>query len=195
MLTVSNFFRTSKSASPVTRCEQSESKAAARMRLSSASRQMLITETTRTGSICRSTKKVIKRACRGANPNLTRSFTAISSKISCEAAIWHWRRAVRHTRRQNPSVVKMASQTLLSRRTRTGQGENFRFGQTLFARQTVERGQHPVQFALHREKILIDALDLLVGQPLDFFNHLSCVHVSNLAAVVQEARREINIQK
>jgi hypothetical protein len=26
---------------------------------------------------------------------------------------------------------------------------------------------------------LIDALDLLIGQPLDFFDDLSCVHVSN----------------
>jgi hypothetical protein len=26
---------------------------------------------------------------------------------------------------------------------------------------------------------LIDALDLLIGQPLDFFDDLSCIHVSN----------------
>jgi len=84
----------------------------------------------------------------------------------------------------------MASQTLLSRRTRTGQGENFFFGQGVFAGQTVESRQGAVHFVCRRKKILIDALDLLIGQPLDFFNDLRCVHVSNLDAATEKAKLE-----
>jgi len=191
MLTVSYFFRISKSESPVTKCEQPESNEAARMRLSSASRQMLMIETTRRASVCRSTKKVIKRACRCENPNFKRSFSSTSSKTSRDAANLHVRRVARHTRRQNPSVVKMASQTLLSRRTRTRQGENFFFRQAAFAWQTVESRQRAIHFVIRRKKILIDALDLLIGQPLDFFDDLSCIHVSNVITAAKKSEQEI----
>ena len=157
------------------------------MRLSSASRQMLMRETTGTASVCRCTNKAIKRAWRWENPNFRRSFSSTSSKTSREAANLQVRRVARQTRRQNPSVVKMASQTLLSRRTRTRQGENFLFRQDAFAWQAVERRQCAVHFVFRRKKILIDALDLLIGQPLDFFDDLVCVHVSNLAAAAGEA--------
>jgi hypothetical protein len=73
----------------------------------------------------------------------------------------------------------MASQTLLSRRTRTRRGENFLFSQAAFAWQAVKSGQGAVHFVFRRKKILIDALDLLIGQPLDFFDDLRCIHVSN----------------
>ena len=188
----SNVFKTSRSASPVTRCEQPESSAAARMRLSSASRQRWMLETTRTASVCCSTKKAIKRACRGENPNFSRSFSSISSSTSSDAMNRCARRAVRQTPRQNPSVVKMASQTLLSRRTRTGQGENFLFGQTVLAGQAVKCHQRAVQFVFRRKKILIDALDLLIGQVPDFFNDLRCVHVPNLTAALEKATRDKN---
>jgi hypothetical protein len=84
----------------------------------------------------------------------------------------------------------MASQTLLSRRTRTGHGEYFFLGQTVFAGQAVESRQGAVQFVFRRKKILIDALDLLIGQPLDFFDDLRCVHMSNLAAAAEKAKPE-----
>jgi hypothetical protein len=113
----------------------------------------------------------------------------ISSKICRDAANWHLSRAARHVCRQKPSVVKMASQTLLSRRTRTGQGENFVFCQMVFfAGQTVESRQGAIQFVFRRKKILIDALDLLVGQPPDFFDDLHCVHASNLDAATEKAK-------
>jgi hypothetical protein len=60
----------------------------------------------------------------------------------------HARRVARQARRQNPSVVKMASQTLLSRRTRTRQGENVIFCQAAFAGQAVESRQGPVHFVV-----------------------------------------------
>jgi hypothetical protein len=88
----------------------------------------------------------------------------------------------------------MASQTLLSRRTRTGQGENFCFGQGAFAGQTVESRQGAIQFVFRRKKVLIDALDLLIGQPLDFFNDLRCVHISNLAAATEIAKLKIKLE-
>ncbi len=183
-----NFFKTSKSESPVTRCEQPESSAAARIRLSSASRQTEIAEVTLTNSVCRSTKKVSKRACRGENPNFARSFSEISSRMSCEAINRHWLRAARHKRRQKPSAVKIASQTLLSSTTRTGQGENFLFGQAVFAGQRIESGQGAIQFAFRRKKIFIDALNLLVGQPLNFFNDLACTHAFILIARAQKSK-------
>jgi hypothetical protein len=152
MLSLSNFFKLSKSATPVTRCEQPESSAAARMRLSSASRQMVITETIGTASVCRSTKKVIKRACRLENSNFRRSFSPTSSKTSRDATNLQVRRVARQTRRQKPSVVKMASQTLLSRRTRTRQGENLLFRQAAFAWQAIERRQGAVHFPFRRKR-------------------------------------------
>jgi hypothetical protein len=39
---------------------------------------------------------------------------------------------------------------------------------------------------------LIDALDLLIGQPLDFFNDLRCGHVANVATAAEKAKQEIN---
>src|SRR5208283_1622561 len=107
-------------------------------------------------------------------------FSSTSSTTSRDAANLHVPRLVRHTRRQNPSVVKMASHTLLSRRTRTRQGENLLFRQAAFAWQAVESRQRAVHFIFRRKKILIDPLDLLIGQPLDFFDDLSCIHVSNV---------------
>lgn len=180
MLIVSKLFRLNKSESPVTRCEQRASNAAARMRLSSASLQMLMFDKTVTSSVCRSTKKVINRAWRSENPNFKRSFSSTSSKISRDVANLHVPRLARHARRQNPSVVKMASQTLLSRRTRTRQGENFLFRQRAFAWQAVESRQRAIHFVIRRKKILIDAFDLLIGQPLDFFDDLRSVHAVNI---------------
>jgi hypothetical protein len=34
---------------------------------------------------------------------------------------------------------------------------------------------------------LIDALDLLIGQPLDFFDDLSCIHVSNVIPAAKKS--------
>jgi hypothetical protein len=65
---------------------------------------------------------------------------------------------------------------LLARRTRTRQGENFLFRHPAFAWQAIESRQGSIHFVFRRKKILIDALNLLVGQPLDFFDDLSCVH-------------------
>ena len=186
MLTAPTFFKVSKSRSPVTKSEQPESSAAARIRLSSASRQRLTVETTRAVSVCRSTKKAIKRACRGEKPNFVGSFWPISSRTSSDATNLHERRAARHACRQKPSVVKMASQTLLSSSTRTRQGENVLFRQAVFARQAVKSRQGAVQFAVRGKKILINPLGLLVGQPLDFFDDLRCVHVSNVGDCKQK---------
>src|SRR6266536_6296375 len=36
-------------------------------------------------TVCRRTKEVSNRACRAEKPNLSRSFSATSSRISCEA--------------------------------------------------------------------------------------------------------------
>jgi hypothetical protein len=189
MLTPSSFFRVNKSASPVTRNRQAESKAAARIRLSSGSRQIVTVEDTCTASVCRSTKKVIRRACRVENPNLIRSFCSTSSVTSRDATNLHVRRVSRQTCRQNPSVVKIASQTLLSRRTRTWQGENFFFRQAVFAGQAVETRQGTIHFVFRGEKILIDALHLLIGEPLNFFDDLSCVHFSNITIPAKKASR------
>jgi hypothetical protein len=163
------------------------------MRLSSASRQMLIVETTRTVSVCRSTKKVIKRACLAENPNFERSFSLTSSRISGDAANLHVRRPARHMCRQNPSVVRIASQTLLSRRASTRQRENVLFSHAGFAGQTVKRGQYPVQFAFRRKKILVDRLGLLIGQPLNFLYDLRCIHDSILRAADEEAKLEMPV--
>ena len=89
----------------------------------------------------------------------------------------------------------MASQTLLSSRTRTGQGENFLLGQPVLAGQAVKRRQGAVQFVFRRKKILINALHLLIGQPLDFFDDLVCVHVPNLAAAAGEANQNSKLNR
>jgi len=74
----------------------------------------------------------------------------------------------------------MASQTLLSSRTRTRKVEDFLFGQAGFARQPVERGQQPVQFARLGEKILVKPHGLPVGKLPDLLNHISCDHALNI---------------
>jgi hypothetical protein len=67
------------------------------------------------------------------------------------------------------------------------QGENFFFGQVVFPGQAVKCRQSAIHFVFRRKKILIDALDLLIGQPLDFFDDLRRVHVSNLAVTTEKA--------
>src|SRR5882724_384313 len=96
-----------------------------------------------------------------------------------------------HKRRQKPSVVRTASQTLLSRMMRTREGENFFFSQAGFSRQTIKRAEQPVQFALGGKKILINFLGLLVGKPLDFINHCVCLHVENLRAKTNKAKLKL----
>jgi len=85
-------------------------------------------------------------------------------------------RAFFHIRRQKPLVVRMASQTLLSRMTRTRQGEGFFFSQAGFSRQTVKGAQQPVQFALGGKEIRKHLFRLLVGKLPDFVNHFARLH-------------------
>src|SRR2546423_2121070 len=156
------FFKASKSLSPVTRYAQPALTAAARMGSSSGSRQTLGGKPmTVTGVVCRRTNEVSKRACRGLKPNLSRSFSSISSKISGEAQIRETPRTCCHIRRHCPLVVRIASQTLLSSRTRTRELKDFLFGQAGFSGQAVERGQQPIQFALLGKPILIKPHGLL----------------------------------
>ena len=96
-------------------------------------------------------------------------------------------RAVRHIWRQRPSAVRMASQTLLSSRTRTREIEDFFFGQTAFSGQAVKRGQQAIQFARFGKKILIKAHRFLVGQLPDSLNHASRDHALNLFLPVPQA--------
>jgi hypothetical protein len=93
--------------------------------------------------------------------------------------------------RINPWELIPRSQTLLSRRTRTRQGENFLFRQAAFAWQAVESRQRAIHFVIRRKKICIDALDLLIGQPLDFFDDLSCVHVSSVISAAKKSEQEM----
>jgi len=86
------------------------------------------------------------------------------------------RRAFFHKRRQKPLVVRVASQTLLSRMTRTRQGEGFFFGQADFSRQVIKRGKQPVQFAFGGKEILKHLFRLLVGKLPDFINHFASLH-------------------
>ncbi len=182
MLISLNCFSVSKSLSPVTRCEQSPSSAAAKIRLSSGSRQTWIVVVTLTAWVCRSTNKTIKRAWRGLNSNFWRSFPSISSSMSCEAMTAQSRRTFFHIWRQKPSVVRMASQTLLSRMMRTRQGESFFFGQAGFSRQTIKHGQQAIQFAFGGKKIFINFFRLLVGKLLYFVNYFAGLHIANITA-------------
>ena len=97
-----------------------------------------------------------------------------------EAQMTQRSRAVRHIWRQRPSAVRMASQTLLSSRTRTREIEDFFFGQTAFSRQAVKRGQQAIQFARFEKKMLIKPHRFLVGELPDFLNHASRGHALNL---------------
>ncbi len=90
--------------------------------------------------------------------------------------------------RQNPSVVNIAGQTLLSRRASTRQSENFFFAQAVLSGQSVKRSQQPVQFAFRRKEVLIDGLNLLIRQPLDFFDDLRCIHLSSLSTGAEYAK-------
>ena len=69
---------------------------------------------------------------------------------------------------------------LLSSRTRTRKMEDFFFGQAGFARQPVERGQQPVQFARLGKKILVKPHGLPVGELPDLLNHVSRDHALNI---------------
>ena len=196
MTTPAKRFNSSRSWSPVTRYAQPKLIAAARMRSSSGSRQTLDNgPMDPAATVCRCTKEVSNRACRAEKPNLSRSFSAISSRTSCEAQMIEAARICRHIRRHAPSVVKMASQTLLSSRTRTRQGENFLFRQIGFARQTVERSQEPIQFALFGEKTIVKPRGLLVGETPDFFNYLARRHTANLSLSTRETSRNSVFQR
>ena len=100
--------------------------------------------------------------------------------MSGEANTYETPRASRHIRRHWPSVVRMASQTLLSSRTRTRKVEDFLFGQTGFARQAVERGQQPVQFARLGEKTPVKPHGFPVGKLPDLLNHVRRDHALNI---------------
>jgi len=78
--------------------------------------------------------------------------------------------------RHCPSVVRMASQTLLSSRMRTRQGEDFLLGQALLARQAVKSGQEPVQLAFVRKEMVQQPGRLGFGQAADSLNHFGGGH-------------------
>ena len=74
---------------------------------------------------------------------------------------------------------------------RTRQGENFLFRQAAFAWQAVESRQRAIHFVIRRKKILIDALDLIIGQPLDSFDDLSCIHILNVITAAKKSEQEM----
>ena len=90
-------------------------------------------------------------------------------------------RALRHVCRKNPFVVRIASQTLLSRSTRTRQGESFLFRQIALSRQAIERRQHALQFTLGRKEVVIYLLRLIIRKTLDFFDQFVRAHELNLS--------------
>ena len=98
-------------------------------------------------------------------------------------------------RRHAPLVVSRASQTLLSSRTRTRQGENLLFAQSRFARQSVERGQEPVHFGLLGEKTVVKPRGLLVRELTDLFDYLARSHTRNLSVPAPEASRHDHLHR
>ena len=100
-------------------------------------------------------------------------------------------RVCRYIRRHAPLVVRRASQTLLSSRTRTRQGENLLFAQSGFARQSVERGQEPVHFGLLGEKTVVKPRGLLVRELTDLFDYLARSHTRTLSVPAREASRNL----
>ena len=83
-------------------------------------------------------------------------------------------------RRHWPSVVRTASQTLVSSRIRTRQGEDFLFSQTGRPGQSVEGGQQLVQLALIREQPVQQARRLRRRETADFLNHFSSSHAGKV---------------
>ena len=120
---------------------------------------------------------------REATGRRTRRSKRCHSRVFCFAARTPGSEysALRHVCRQNPSVVSIASQTLVSRRTRTRESESFLFCQTPRSRQTVESGQHAVQFALSRKQVIIYLLRLVIRKTLNFFDQLARAHRLSLA--------------
>ena len=84
--------------------------------------------------------------------------------------------------RQKRFTVSTASQTLLSRRMRTREGENIFLAQADFSRKTVERSEEPIQFTLGGKKISIELCRLLVREPLYLVDQFVCLHQHNLSA-------------
>jgi hypothetical protein len=98
-------------------------------------------------------------------------------------------RTLRQTRRHWPSVVRMASQTLVSSRMRPGQGEDLFLGQAGLAGQAVKGGQQPIQFAVIGEQVVKKTRGFRGGQAADFLKHFSSCHAVNLALVAPGASK------
>jgi hypothetical protein len=80
----------------------------------------------------------------------------------------------------------MASQTLLSSKMRTRQGEDFLFGQASLAWQAVKGGQHAVQLAFLGKEIVEKPRRLRLGKLADGINHFGRGHAQK---VLDAARR------
>lgn len=175
---------TSKSLSPVTTHPQSAATASARTSSSSRSRQTAAMRFGRgTNRVASRATRVSRAACRGVAPNLSGSFSSISSKIHSPEYTSCSTRRRRQNRRHTPWRVSTASQTLVSSRTFTpesqsGQRENFILGHGAVNRQRICPREKCV-VVLHDP---VDDLRLFVfGHPFQFFDHLGCGHARKLA--------------
>jgi len=72
------------------------------------------------------------------------------------------------------------------------EGQGFFLCQGIFPWQPIESGQDTVQLALGRKEVLIDALHLLIGEPLNFFDDLTRIHVRNLPSAAVPEKHEIS---